>query len=111
MITFELFDKIISSIKEQDKIDQDVGDALELLCDSWVMMNGKNKKYLALSELLKAIMQDDGDWISWWIYEDVEKAWWDKKNKKYDLSTTKKLYDFLIDNKKRRLKNKDEKVI
>jgi hypothetical protein len=107
MISFELFDKIISSIKEQDKIDEDVGRALELVCDSWVMFNTKNKKYWALSELLKETMNDDGDWISWWIYEHVEKAWWDKKNNKHDLSTTKKLYDFLVNNG-RKLKNKNK---
>ena len=97
MISFNLFDKIISAIKEQDKVDQDVGEALELICDSWVMMNSKNKKYLALGELLKEVMQDEGDYIGWWLYEDVRKIVWEQK-KKIDVSTTKKLYDFLMKN-------------
>ena len=97
MITYELFDKIINAIKEQDKVDQDVSDALGLVCDSWVMFNTKNKKYEVLGELLKAVMQDDGDWVGWWLYEDVKKVCWVKK-KKIDLSTTKKLYDFLVKN-------------
>jgi len=100
MITFDLFDKIITAIKEQDKVDQDVSDALELVCDSWVMFNTKNKKYEVLGELLKEVMQDEGDWISWFLYEDVKKVCWVKK-KEINLSTTKKLYDFLLDNIKK----------
>jgi len=108
MITFELFDKILTAIKEQDEIDRKVDDALELLCDSWVMMNTKNKKYWALGELLKAAMQDEGDYIGWWLYEDVKKVVWVYK-KKIDVSTTKKLYDFLLDNiEKKAEKNQDK---
>ena len=107
MITFDLFDKIINAIKEQDKIDQDVSDALELICDSWVMMNTKNKIYGALSELLKEAMQDEGDYIGWWLYEDVEKVVWVYK-KKIDVSTTKKLYDFLLKNIDEKAKKKYE---
>ena len=105
MIKFDLFDKIISAIKEQDKIDQDVSDALELVCDSWVMFNTKNKKYEVLGELLKAAMQDEGEYISWWLYEDVKKVVWVYK-KKIDVSTTKKLYDFLLSNIEEKYKKK-----
>lgn len=107
MIRFDLFDKIINAIKEQDKIDQEVSDALELVCDSWVMFNTKNKKYEVLGELLKVAMQDEGEWVSWWLYEDVKKVCWVEK-KKIDLSTTKKLYDFLLRNIEEKAKKKDE---
>ena len=96
MITFDLFDKIITAIKEQDDIDRKVDDALELLCDSWVMMNTKNKKYWALGELLKVVMNDKDDFIGWWLYEDVEKEVTLENNKKINLSTTKSLYEYLI---------------
>ena len=99
MISFELFDKIIAAIKEQDEIDRKVDDALELICDSYVMMNTKNKIYGVLFELLKEVMEDKGDYIGWWLYEDVRKVVWVQK-KKIDVSTTKKLYDFLVKNKK-----------
>ena len=97
MIAFELFDKILTAIKEQDKVDQDVSDALELVCDSWVMFNTKNKKYEVLGDLLKTVMQDESDYIGWWLYEDVKKVVWVDK-KKIDVSTTRKLYDFLVKN-------------
>lgn len=99
MIKFELFDKIIKAIKEQDEIDEKVSSAMELLCDSWVIMNSKNKKYNVLFELLEEAMGDKGDWISWWIYEGVKKEVTLKNKKIVDLSTTKKLYDFLVKNK------------
>jgi len=100
MILFELFDKIISAIKEQDETDEKVSQAMELLCDSWVMMNSKNRKYIALSKLLTEVMQDKGDWIGWWLYEDVKKEAFLKNKKVVDLSTTKQLYDFLVKNSK-----------
>ena len=100
MIAFELFDKIISAIKEQDETDEKVSQAMELLCDSWVMMNSKNRKYIALSKLLTEVMQDKGDWIGWWLYEDVKKEAFLKNKKVVDLSTTKQLYDFLVKNSK-----------
>ena len=98
MIPFELFDKIITAIKEQDAIDDKIDKALELVCDSWVMMNSKNKKYEALILLLTEVMGDKNDWISWWIYEDVKKEC-ESDGKKTNLSTTRKLYDFLVKNK------------
>jgi len=69
------------------------------------MFNTKNKKYWALGELLKAVMQDEGDWISWWIYEDVKKVCWVGK-KEIDVSTTKKLYGFLLRNIEEKAKKK-----
>jgi len=96
MISFELFDKTINAIKEQDKIDQKVGKALEELCDSWVMMNSKNKKYSVLFELFEKVMNDKDNFISWWLYENVKKEVTLKNGKKIDLSTTKKLYEYLI---------------
>ena len=34
-------------------------------------------------------------WLSWWLWEDVEKVVWDKDNNPIDVSTVDKLYDFL----------------
>ena len=50
-------------------------------------------------------MQDEGDWISWWIYEDVKKVCWVGK-KEIDVSTTKKLYGFLLRNIEEKAKKK-----
>lgn len=36
-----------------------------------------------------------GTWLSWWLWEDVEKVVWDAQGNPMDVSTADKLYDFL----------------
>src|SRR5438034_10513383 len=95
-----LFIRIIKLIQKQDKIDNKVSDALELISDSWIMMNAKNKKYQALNLILAEVMHDKADWIGWWLYEDVQKKiFFDKKLKKkpLDVKTPEQLYDYLVE--------------
>lgn len=104
MINKKIFIRIIKSIQEQDKIDDDLGKALETVCDSYCMYGTKNKKYDALHILLKEVFNDKGDWISWWLYEAVDKyVYIDsfRGKKKLSLKTVEQLYDFLIQNMKR----------
>jgi len=49
-----------------------------------------------LFKLLKEII-DPYEYISWWLYEDVEKAVWLEDGKvEIRLDTVEQLYDFLI---------------
>ncbi len=73
MISKEIFLKIVTLIKEQDAIDEEVSKALEKVCGSWVMFNTDNKKYDALLLILKETIKDSDDLISWFLYEDVDK--------------------------------------
>lgn len=44
-------------------------------------------------------MQDESEWISWWLYEDVEKTISWKENGEEisrDVTTADALYDFLV---------------
>jgi hypothetical protein len=91
-INKELFIEIINSIKEQNQIDYEVGQSIEKISDTYVMINSKNKIYNALYKLLEQI--DTDDFIGWWLYEDVEKVIW-VKDKKIKVDTPEKLYDFL----------------
>lgn len=55
----------------------------------------------ALLKVLVETTGDDSDWISWWLYEDVDKTvtWEDNGvEKAADLSTAEALYDFLKSN-------------
>lgn len=38
---------------------------------------------------------EGGTWLSWWLWEDVEKVIWDAEGNRIDVSTVDKLYDFL----------------
>src|SRR6056297_1487491 len=97
MIKKETFIKIIDMIKEQNETNNKVGEALELVCDSWVMYGLKDKYKDALMLLLEEIFNDTDDWIGWWLYEDVEKVvTYTDSDEKDILDTPEQLYDFLI---------------
>lgn len=101
MINKKTFVEIIKLIKEQEKIDDDFSTALETICDSWCLYGTKNKAYKALMIVLKEVFDDKGDWISWWLYEDVKKEVYIesfKGKKTIPLKTPEQLYDFLIKN-------------
>jgi len=100
MIKKETFVNVLNLIKEQDETNSEVGKALELICDSWVMYGFKDKYKDALNLLLNEIFDDkESDWIGWWLYEDVEKkiTFNDDRNEIY-LNTAEDLYDFLLNN-------------
>ncbi len=94
MISKEIFLKIVTLIKEQDAIDEEVSKALEKVCGSWVMFNTDNKKYDALLLILKETIKDSDDLISWFLYEDVDKKIWLKDGTEIDVSTPELLYDY-----------------
>jgi len=101
MISKKKFCEILEQIKEQEKIDEEFSKALETVCDSWCIYNTKNKIYKVLWDLLKEIFGDKEDWMSWWVYEDVEKViTYNNSKKQTILKTPEQLYDFLINNMK-----------
>lgn len=111
MITLEQFKKIISAIKEQNEIDQEVSKSLEKLCDSWVMFQCKNKVYPLVTILLKEVFNDRGDWINYWMWDcDFGKKYGrgkgelcarEKSGKYIDIKTIEKLYKYLIKERKK----------
>lgn len=100
MVSKETFIKIIELIQEQDKIDQEIGTALEKMCGSWVLFGTEHKIKKALFLLLDATINDKFDTISWWLYENVDKFIYDKKgNIIEDLTSVDALHNYLIKNK------------
>ncbi len=98
MITKEQFCKIISNIQKQQKIDNQVSDVLELVCDSYVIYGTSNLYLESLLSLLCSIIDPNDHWISWWLWEDVEKViYTGDSDDKIDISTSELLYDFLIE--------------
>jgi hypothetical protein len=97
LLSKETFCKIISLIQEQDQINSEVNEALEKVCDSWVMYGHKDKYRQALDLLLKEIIDDDFGSISWWLYEEVEKKVFKNDGTVLELKTSEDLYDFLVE--------------
>ena len=101
MVSKETFIKIIELIQEQDKIDEEIGTALEKICGSWVIFGTESKIKQALFLLLNEVINDSYDSISWWLYENVDKFIYDKKgNIIENLTSVDALYDYLIKNRK-----------
>lgn len=100
-ITKEMFVKVLNMIKEQQEIDDKVGDALETVCGGWVLFNSENKNHQALVMLLEELCVDIHGYISWWLYESIEKIVKevniasDKEPRTWDLTTPEALYDYI----------------
>ena len=100
-IAKETFVKVLNMIKEQQKIDDKVGDALETVCGGWVLFNSENKNHEALVMLLEELCVDIHGYISWWLYESCEKTVREmctnpaKEPRVWDLTTPEALYDYI----------------
>lgn len=96
-MSFEKFKKIINQLKQEDKyIDKcsDIGfDGLLDFIPS----------YDIVIDLLSLIFKDDGEWLSWWIFDNEfglngHKAWDENGELLSDLDTVKGIYNLLIHN-------------
>lgn len=99
MIPYELFEKTIQKIQAKDESDHKVTKLLDSMCDGYPIFGVDNGFTVAMLNLLKVGMQDMGDTISWWLYEDVEKViWWQEDGKEVEchLETIRDLYDYLV---------------
>lgn len=100
-ITKETFVKVLNTIKEQQEIDDKIGDALETICGGWVLFNSENKNHQALVMLLEELCVDIHGYIKWWLYESCAKIIKEvatnsnKEPRTWDLTTPEALYDYI----------------
>lgn len=99
MISKETFCKALRMIKEQSEIYNQVGDALELVCDGHFVFGAFDKCRDALLMVLKEAVNDKYDYISWWLYDESEeyKVWSEDESKEWCLKEPEALYDFIRD--------------
>jgi len=101
LLNKEEFIKIIENIQKQEEIHDKITDALDCMYEGRGFFMGSELYHESLMKLLKIVMNDIDEYISWWLYEDVEKKVWYKEGDKkieIDLTTSSKLYDYLIEN-------------
>lgn len=98
MITKELFINVINNIRKQEKRVDKFSKALSTICDGHPVFDTNNLYLKSLLDVLKATFDDQDDYITWWLWEDVEKKVWLEDQTEIDLSTPEQLYDFLVDN-------------
>ena len=96
-MSFEEFKKTINQLKQEDKyIDKCSAIGFDGLVDFI-------PSYDIVIDLLSLIFKDDGEWLSWWVYEtefgNKPMGAWDKDNQPIpDLETTEGIYNLLINN-------------
>jgi hypothetical protein len=95
MISKEEFCQAIALIQQQEETDSKFTKALELVVDGRFVFGTESKCLEAVLHLLTSVFRDTSDWISWWLYEDVEKVIFDGDNE-IPVETPEQLYDFLV---------------
>ena len=99
MITKEIFCKALMMIKEQREINDKFEDALDLVGDGYFVYGTNNKYYEALLLVLKEAMNDQYDYIDWWLHDatDDKRVWTEDMQNEWDLNAPEALYDFIWD--------------
>ena len=93
----EGFCKALQMIKEQESIDEQFSKALNLVGDGHFVFGAENKYLMALRDVLKEAVNDQYDYIDWWLYEatDDYTVWEADCTMKYCLKDPEALYDYI----------------
>ena len=94
MLSKEGFCKALQMIKEQESIDEQFSKALDLVGNGHFVFGTENKYLLALRDVLKETVNDQYDYIDWWLYEatDDYTVWEADCTMKYCLKEPEALY-------------------
>ena len=97
MITKETFCAALGQILEQREIDEKVGVALESVGDGHFVFGCKNRYLTALLLVLKEAVNDQYDYIDWWLYDASPdyKVWTEDGTKEWCLKEPGALKDCL----------------
>jgi len=97
MLSKEGFCKALQLIKEQEFIGEQFSKALNLVGDGHFVFGAENKYLLALRDVLKEAVNDQYDYIDWWLYEatDDYTVWEADCTMKYCLKEPEALYDYI----------------
>ncbi len=98
MISKELFCKALQMLKEQEQIDNAFEEALQTVGSGFFVYAAENKYRDALLMLLKESVNDQYDYIDWWLYEATPeyKVWTEDETKEWILKDAEALYDFIV---------------
>ena len=97
MLSREGFCKALRMIRDQESIDEQFSKALNLVGNGHFVFGTENKYLLALRDVLKEAVNDQYDYIDWWLYEAADdfEIWEADCTMKYCLKEPEALYDFI----------------
>ena len=111
MISFKTFKKVITGIQQhrqwQDRCTKFINQ--EICTDSRAFVTAGDDLSAITLKLLEEIFDDKGEWINWWLYEDVEKVVGFSDGTSKNISKLKDLYNFLLENKAEHEKERENK--
>ena len=97
LLSKETFCFALNAIKEQEAIYDEVTKSLEKIADGHIVLGSDNRYLSALLRVLKEAVNDQYDYIEWWLFEvsndfmvysaDGKKSWF--------LKDAAALYDFI----------------
>ena len=102
MLSKATFVRALRMIQEQADIMDAVRQQLGRLGEKPTYFNIDSLHLQALLEVLAEVMEDNNDWIEWWLYEDVEKlVSWEENGEEVtaDLTDPEDLWEFLESNR------------
>ena len=97
MVSKDCFCRALRMIKAQQDIDEQFGNALNLVGDGHFAYGAGNKYLAALLDVLKEAVGDQYDYNDWWLYEAAEDhmVWEEDGSKKYCLKEPEDLYYYI----------------
>ena len=99
MLSKETFCEALRKIQAQKDRDEQFSKALAMMGDGHFVFEGGALVLAALLDVLKEAVNDQYDYISWWLYDaapDYE-VWTDDEKTKWCLKEPEVLYDFIRD--------------
>lgn len=97
MITKHMFCTALHMLKEQEAIDDEFGKALQMVGNGHFVFGSENKYREALLLVLKETVNDQYDYIDWWLYEGAPdyEIWTADESKKWVLKEPEALFDYI----------------
>lgn len=97
MITKDSFCKCLALIREQEQINEQFSKALDLVGNGHFVFGTENRYLTALLLVLKEAMNDQYDYIDWWLYDTSDYMIWSgDETKEWCLKEPEALYDFIV---------------
>ena len=96
LLSKETFCRALQMIQQQDKVDEQFSEALRLVGNVFFLYGVGNRYHDALLMVLKEAMNDQYNYIDWWMYDTDDYRVWTKDGKReWDLKEPGALYDYI----------------
>lgn len=99
MLSKKTFCEALRKIQAQREIDEKFSEALQTVGNGYYVFGSENLSLAALRDVLKESVNDQYDYIEWWLYEATPDylVWSSDERSKWCLKEPEDPYDFIMD--------------